>query len=194
MTAAVSSFQAHLVSTVIAEHATFEEYAETESPLKERIGEYWTFVERPGWDGATDKAWSAAFISYMVDLAGGDGFPSSGQHSVYFYRTINDKLANRDTPFWGYRAGELEIVPGDIVGMNRQIEPPIDYDFAAHEWNYSSHADIVVGIENGVLLTIGGNVDDQVGTKRFALNEQNIYVNTAAETQQVFLVIRSSLP
>jgi hypothetical protein len=54
------------------------------------------FLNRPDLDGADDVPWSAALISYMVHLAGaGTAFPYSAQHSVYFYRTINDLIINR---------------------------------------------------------------------------------------------------
>ena len=110
-----------------------------------RIGTYWDFLNRPDLDGSDNVAWSAAFVSYMVHLAGaGNQFPYNSLHAQYFYRTINDRLIKKKTSFWGYPVGEIEIGVGDILGMNRSNKPPIKYDWAAHHNDYKSHADIVV--------------------------------------------------
>ncbi|HEV7879436.1 DUF2272 domain-containing protein [Bradyrhizobium sp.] len=171
---------------------------EGDSPLKERIGEYWAFVGRPDLDGGDhDVPWSAAFISFMVHLAGaGSAFPYNAQHSVYFYRTINDKLIKKKTSFWGYRPEELTIERGDILGMNRSNAPAIDYDWASHHSDFKSHSDIVVKVDNKGIHTIGGNVGKapgQVGAKTF-VKQGGIWKNKAGKSQQAFVVIRSFLP
>ena len=189
-------FADRLVDKTKAEEATFAGITETHSPLKERIGVYWDFLNRPDLDGGdTDVPWSAAFISYMVHLAGaGSAFPYSAQHSVYFYRTINDKLIKKATPFWGFRPADVTVQPGDIIGMNREGAPRIDYDWAAHHADYNSHADIVVDVTGtGTLNTIGGNVSNRIGKKTFN-PFQGTFRNAAAHSQHVFVVIRAFLP
>lgn len=191
-------FADKLVQRAVTELEQYEGKLENQEPLKSRIGIYWDFLNEPSRDGGDGIAWSAAFISYMVHMAGaGDLFRYNGQHSVYFYRTINDLLVRRARPFWGHRVGDVEIQRGDIIGMNRSDGPLIDYDWAAHHADYSSHADIVVEVDgNGVIHTIGGNVGrtpGEIGTKTFSY-VQGALKNDAKPQQQAFVVIRSYLP
>jgi hypothetical protein len=142
--------------------------------------------------------WSAAFISFMVNQAGaGNQFRYSAQHSIYLYRTINDRITQRPRPFWAYRPSELTIAPGDILGMNRGTGGPIDYDWAAYHSDYASHCDIVVRVgSNGKVHTIGGNVGrapGEIGRKTFTLNGGTL-TNDANAQQNAFAVIRSFLP
>lgn len=195
--AASGTFAAKLVEKAQAEFHVYKGEFENVSPLKERIGKYWNFLNRPDLDGADDVPWSAAFISYMVHLAGaGTAFPYSAQHSVYFYRIINDLIINKKTSFRGYRVGEITIQPGDIIGMNRAASSQIDYDRASHHSDYKSHADIVVGVDGTGVSTIGGNVGAaprQVSTKKFIWSGGSL-VNSVNANQKVFVVIRSFLP
>lgn len=191
-------FTNKLVDKTNAELNAYRGVPEDQSPLKERIGIYWDFLGRPDLDGGDDVPWSAAFVSYMVNLAGaGPQFPYNAQHSAYFYRTINDKLTRRSKAFLGYRVAELTIAPGDILGMNRGTKPPIDYDWAAHHDDYGSHADIVVAVDgNGTVHTVGGNVGrapGEIGTKQFTAANGRL-TNAANPNQEVFVVIRAFLP
>ncbi|MEA3004226.1 MAG: chitosanase [Sphingomonadales bacterium] len=193
----MGNFTDKLVERASQEFTAYRAILETQSPLKEQIGAYWKFVGRPDLDGSDDVPWSAAFISFMVHMAGaGAQFPYSAQHSVYFYRTINDKLTKQPKSFWGYRPEEIAIIPGDILGMNRGDAPPISYDSAAHNADYSSHADIVVSVVGNSIETIGGNVGaapGQIGRKSFSPRSGKL-VNDAKRNQQPFVVIRSFLP
>jgi hypothetical protein len=193
----MGSFAEKLVEKAEHELTAYNGILEGDSPLKERIGEYWTFLHRPDLDGGDDVAWSAAFISFMIHLAGaGPAFPYNAQHSVYFYRTINDKLIKKKTSFWGYHPDELAIQPGDILGMNRASAPAINYDWASRHADYKSHSDIVVDVDGNSVTTIGGNVGKapgQVGAKTF-IRDKKVWKNKASKSQQVFVVIRSFLP
>ena len=192
----MGSFSAKLVSKAENELIAFGGVAENVSPLKERIGVYWDFLKRPDLDGGDDVAWSAAFVSFMVNLAGANTtFPYSAQHSVYFYRTINDKLIKKATAFWGYRVSEATIEPGDIVGMNRSTKPPIDYDWAMTHGDYFSHADIVVAVDKKSIQTIGGNVGTppgEIARKTFSFSGGKLL--NKSRTQEVFVVIKNFLP
>lgn len=189
-------FNTKLVTKTEDEFKAFGGIPENKSPLKERIGLYWDFLKRPDLDGSDNVPWSAAFVSYMVNLAGANTtFPYSAQHSVYFYRTINDKAIQKASAFWGYRVDEVPIEPGDIVGMNRSNKPPIDYDWAMTHADYFSHSDIVVAVEGKTIETIGGNVGKAPGeidrkTFRFAGKK----LQNASKTQEVFVVIKNFLP
>ena len=69
--AATQAFAKSLAERCRTELDEYEDQFETKVPLKERIGTYWDFLNRPELDGSDNVAWSAAFISYMVHLAGG---------------------------------------------------------------------------------------------------------------------------
>jgi hypothetical protein len=166
----------------------------TQSPLTERIDAYWRFLGYPDLHGF---AWSAAFISYMVHLAGGeDRFHYTFRHSDYIYRAINTHLARQGGAFIGLRADERPIEPGDIVGMNRSEAEPIEYDWAAEHERYKSHCDIVISAGAEGLVTVGGNVAEPpgyVGTKTFVWRK-GVLVNPLKPNQQIFVVIRNALP
>lgn len=192
----MGGFSDKLVKKAEAELAAFGGMAEDKSPLKERIGLYWDFLNRPDLDGGDDIAWSAAFVSYMVNLAGANTtFPYSAQHSVYFYRTINDKMIKKASAFWGYRVSEVTIEPGDILGMNRSDKPPIDYDWAMTHADYFSHADIVTSVSGKSVETIGGNVSKKPGEvdrKTFTFAGGKLL--NKSKTQEIFVVIKNFLP
>jgi hypothetical protein len=191
----MNRFRAELVRNAIEELARYGNLTARESPLKERIAAYWHFLDP---NGPPFHAWSAAFISFMAHLAGaGDAFRYSCRHSEYVHRAINARLAGRkNAPFVGYRAGEVRIGPGDIVGMNRSDAPHIQYKWAAENDRYKSHCDIVVSVTPDAITTIGGNVGPApgaVGTKTW-IRRDGALVNAAKPTQRVFVVIRSKLP
>ncbi|MFO0994114.1 MAG: phage tail tip lysozyme [Hyphomicrobiales bacterium] len=196
--AAGANFARKLVDKANAELSQYSGLLEHQSPLKERIGIYWAFLNRPDLDGSDHSVpWSAAFISYMIHLAGaGTQFPYSTQHSQYFYRTINDRLINKKSSFWGYPVGELEIAPGDVLGMNRASAPQIEYDWASHHSDYKSHSDIVVSVDGNGVHTIGGNVGTapgQINNKTFVFSNGSL-INRESQNQRAFVVIRSFLP
>ncbi|MDH3796123.1 MAG: DUF2272 domain-containing protein, partial [Flavobacteriaceae bacterium] len=94
------------------------------------------------------RAWSAAFISYIVAQAGftsNDVFPCSGRHVDYIANAIRNKEGNRlNNPFWGYRIGDYTPVKGDMVCRS----PQANYDNVLNRsnnevWRRSSHVDIV---------------------------------------------------
>ncbi|WP_158595964.1 DUF2272 domain-containing protein [Oleomonas cavernae] len=194
----MGSFADKLVAKTNAEFAKYRGVLENASPLKQRIGEYWAFLNLAERDGSSDFAWSAAFVSYMVHLAGaGAAFPYSSLHAFYIYRTINDYLAKKqDASFCGLRLIKGQVIPGDILGMNRPDLSPMDYDAAAKSANYFSHSDIVVAVDSDGIHTIGGNVGrkpGEIGKKVFKWDGAKLY-NTRGASQQVFVVIRNSLP
>jgi hypothetical protein len=189
----MSRFRDELVRIAKEELAQYGEYIATQSPLKERIAAYWHFLDPAG---PPFSAWSAAFISYMVHLAGaGETFRYSCRHSEYVHRAINARLSEGG-PFVGYRPQEVSIEPGDIVGMNRSDRAEIDYEWAAREDRYPSHCDIVVDVAPDAITTIGGNVDPTpgiVGAKTWVWRDGAL-LNAKKPSQRAFVVIRSALP
>lgn len=181
-----------MIAAAQKELTDYGRFTETQSPLKERIGVYFQQVGEQH-DGADGTPWSAAFISYMVHLAGGDAaLRASAQHSIYVHQAILDRAALRQGRFWAYRTSEVAIAPGDILAMNRGNARPIDYDEAVHSDDYASHADICVAISGKQFSTVGGNVGKSpgtVGTKTFRWNG-GILQNAANPKQQIYAILR----
>ncbi|HML11537.1 MAG TPA: DUF2272 domain-containing protein [Stellaceae bacterium] len=151
---------------------------ERDEGLWQRVGDYWfqgldygsadsawtgkhdqNGIEFPRGDDG-DFAWSAAFIDYVMRMAGAGGrFPYAPAHSDYIdaARTRGD-LAITALPVAGY-APQL----GDIICMWRANHPVRFEDLPAG--HFPGHCDIVVAQRPGTLDVVGGNVDNAVALK-----------------------------
>lgn len=131
-------------------------------PFTSRIGEYWSAVGRPDWDGLTPEPWSAAFISWCFREAGaGDRFRGDETHSVYVDRIrrhdgMSPALVLHDPALAVPRVGDL------IWNSRGERDPPQSYAEALDQLDegrfFDSHVDVVVATGNGVCSSIGGNV------------------------------------
>jgi hypothetical protein len=151
---------------------------ERDEGLWQRVGDYWWQglaygASEESWTGKHDAngmefsrgqdgdfAWSAAFIDYVMRIAGaGNRFPYSPSHSDYIdaARTRTD-LAIAALPLTQY-APQL----GDLICMWRANHPVAYQDLPAG--HFPGHCDIVVAQRPGVLDVIGGNVDNSVSMK-----------------------------
>lgn len=146
--------------------------------LWQRVGEYWWEALPPGapeagWTGRHDAAgrvfpasrdgdyaWSAAFISYVMRIAGaGAHFPYSADHATYINAARRNEGALRAWPPDAYapRLGDLIcIARGDAAGL-RFADLPARL--------FPAHCDLVVDGAPGAIAVIGGNVDDAVTLK-----------------------------
>jgi hypothetical protein len=145
--------------------------------LWERVGEYWWIGQDPyesevAWTGKHDGtgrpfdyvhdarfAWSAAFISYVMRIAGaGDRFPYSPNHSTY----INAAASGSST---GLRSQNPAIYPpqiGDLICAGRGHARLLRYADLPTQNGFPGHCGIVVGRSANNISIIGGNVDDAV--------------------------------
>lgn len=143
---------------------------EFEDPYWDRVGDYWKAVNFPHTGKDTEHAWSAAFISWVMQQAGwGDRFSSSEWHATYIRNSIlARKRQDRNFAYWGYRLQERAPQVGDLVGYARQGGVSFDYQ----PLTYSSHTDLVVAVRPGEIDVIGGNVKDSVSLKTVATDRQ----------------------
>ncbi len=163
---------------VVFPNVELPEDEEREEGLWQRVGLYWWLGLDPswpqsGWTGIHDQngqvfsdtrdgyyAWSAAFISYVMRLAGAGGsFPYSENHADY----IN--AAARHDPGVALMAERVEVYApqrGDLICLWRGRRVTFDQLPAG---KFPGHCDIVVGIKPGQLDVIGGNVDNAVAMK-----------------------------
>lgn len=180
-----------IAAAATAEWARYGGIKETREPLKSRIRAYYRAVKARYDGGDTDIAWSAAFVSKMVEQVGaGDNFPYNILHAKYVRQTILNGQ-RRMGVFQGFDAAGMTLRLGDIVASNRQGSKIITFKWASTHGSYFSHSDIVTDIfsETEVLAT-GGNVGDTVARTTFR-NVGGIWMNARNSKHQVFCVIRA---
>jgi hypothetical protein len=156
---------------------------EREEGLWQRVGEYWWLGLNAGsaesaWTGKHDAqgavfspdvdgdyAWSAAFISYVMRIAGaGQRFPYSADHADYINAARRVSLGQ--TKAWLVAAERVQDYaprPGDLVCFGRGRAKGLQYDDLPTADLFPSHCDIVVDtMEPGRIAVVGGNVEDSV--------------------------------
>ncbi len=162
---------------------------ERQAGLWQRVGEYWWEGQDAAnptgaWTGKHDGsgvvfpatqdgdfAWSAAFISYVMRIAGaGPRFPYAPSHSTYI--NIAVKMARGETQGWAVVAERPEAYapqPGDLICAGRNGARDLRYDDLP-TGAFTSHCDIVIGPTSQGLAVIGGNVRDAVTMKHIPVD------------------------
>jgi hypothetical protein len=152
--------------------------------LWQRVGEYWWLGQNAtepdaAWTGKHDAhgqefpadqdgdyAWSAAFISYVMRIAGaGTRFPYSPTHATYI-DIARDMSLGRTSGWvvWAEPPDGYAPVAGDLICTGRGSADNLRFgDLPAPR--FPGHCDIVVDTSGGQLSVIGGNVDDAVTMK-----------------------------
>ncbi|HTR17624.1 MAG TPA: DUF2272 domain-containing protein [Acetobacteraceae bacterium] len=183
-----------------------EDKPERMAGLWERVGEYWWISQYPdarevAWTGMHNGAgnvfpadqdgsyaWSAAFISYVMRIAGaGDRFPYSANHSTY----INAAAAGTSSVL---RAQPPQTAPdlGDLICTGRGNSHGLRFASLPTAYGFPSHCDIVVGKRPGMLTVIGGNVDDAVTVKHVPTTPDGALAmpdGTVVDTRYPWLVV-----
>ncbi len=160
--------------------ATGDDKPERAAGLWQRVGEYWWLgldAGRPerAWTGKHDQlgrvfapqddatyAWSAAFISYVMRIAGaGRRFPYSPSHSDYINRA---RAAPAGTVLTAEPLTRYAPELGDLICQGRGAGRDLRFEDlpAGH---FPAHCDIVVDRQPGQIAAVGGNVDDAVTLK-----------------------------
>ncbi len=153
--------------------------AEREPGLWQRVGEYWWLGldagrDEAGWTGKHalfgaeflsgmdgEYAWSAAFISYVMRIAGaGKRFAYASSHWTY----IDQAVRGSGGLFVAERVEQARPAPGDMICTGRGTDGALRFDDLP-AGPYLSHCDIVVAAAAGQLQVIGGNVADAVTMK-----------------------------
>lgn len=119
-------------------------------------------------------AWSAVFISWVVQQAGaGDFFLYNAAHSCYVqWARWNREVGDTNNPFWAYDITAPEAAwpePGDIICKNRGGR---SLALASIRCGNFSHCDIIVEVDrtNLSMVTVGGNVSQRVARRVIRLN------------------------
>ncbi|HUB15974.1 MAG TPA: DUF2272 domain-containing protein [Acetobacteraceae bacterium] len=171
-----------------------EDKPEREPGLWQRVGEYWWLGLDAGspesaWTGKHDAdghefpadqdgefAWSAAFISYVMRIAGAaHGFPYAADHARYI--NIAKQMATGAVTGWDVvaeRPTAYAPQPGDLICMGRGHAASLTYDDLPAGL-FPAHCDIVVDTSvPGQIAVIGGNVDDAVTMKHVPVTAEGV--------------------
>ena len=165
---------------------------ERQPGLWQRVGEYWWEGMNAGdptsrWTGKHDGAgyvfpvpengqyaWSAAFISYVMRIAGaGPDFPYAPDHATYINAAASHQahglLDAEDPASYAPRLGDLACFPrGDASNLTFADLPTAN--------SFPAHCGIIVGVGAGAVSIVGGNVDD-------AVTMEHLQTNAAGELQ-----------
>ena len=152
--------------------------------LWERVGEYWWIgldatAPEVSWTGKHDAqgrvfsasvdgdyAWSAAFISYVMRIAGaGARFPYSANHATY----VNAAAAGKMPILRAHAPTGYAPKPGDLLCRTREWAGYLRFNDLPTGYLWPGHCDIVVGIESKDIAVVGGNVRDEVHMRHLPL-------------------------
>jgi hypothetical protein len=155
---------------------------ERQPGLWQRVGEYW-------WEGMNENepdnaftgkhdangkvfavavnghyAWSAAFISYVMRIAGaGEKFPYAPDHATYINYAARAAQGHVRNPLL-IAENPANYAPrlGDLVCFGRGWARRLTFADLPEGQNYPAHCSIVVAGAVEQISVIGGNVDDAV--------------------------------
>lgn len=166
------------VNVALTEMETFARHngtivTETQSPLRQRVLEYFRFVDRPDIVDTASEPWSAAFISFVMDRAGASQaqFPKSQNHTKYILAGLANRMANRlDAPVVYFDTDEIVPRVGDLIGFSRtsKVKDRADIEPFLHlppkDQFFPSHTNLVIDVSPGSVTAIGGNVSQTIKT------------------------------
>ena len=154
-----------------------EEKPERQPGLWQRVGEYWWIGQDPrgresAWTGKHDQngavfphaeddeyAWSAAFISYVMRIAGaGDRFPYAANHATY----VNAAASHASPILRPWPTESYAPRPGDLICRGRNWASGLSFNDLPTRPLWPGHCAIVVVSQPELLSVLGGNVDDAV--------------------------------
>lgn len=189
-----------------------EDMPERQEGLWQRVGEYWWTALDPSeraaaftgkhdeWgvefpaDQDDNYAWSAAFVSYVMRIAGaGAGFPYAMNHATYI--NISKDVADGTTSGFLIRAERPESYApqvGDLICTGRDRAAGLRYDNLPTSAPFPGHCDIVVQTQQGEISVIGGNVHHAVSMKHVPVTPQGLLANpdgTVVDTRYPWMVV-----
>ncbi|HEY1504837.1 MAG TPA: DUF2272 domain-containing protein [Stellaceae bacterium] len=145
--------------------------------LWERVGEYWWLGlggrgREARWTGKHDEnghafpaidderyAWSAAFISYVMRIAGaGDRFPYAANHAGY----VNAAASGHSPILRAHAPQSYTPKLGDLLCFGREWASGLRFSDLPMGGFWPGHCAIAVARQDNVLSVVGGNDEDAV--------------------------------
>jgi hypothetical protein len=143
----------------------------------ERIKHYWQAAGKRGLSGYDCRQpWSAAFISWVMEVAGvsEDEFPYASAHWVYLSRFLGNE-GSEAANFVPRSVSEYPPKPGDLICASRDIRVDVSPNFlptSSQIGNAKLHCDIVTAVKGKTLEAIGGNVRNSVSKSVLQLTSE----------------------
>lgn len=141
----------------------------------ERVKDYWEDGTDTKWIDTKaeigEYAWSATFISWVLNQAGHFGaFTPSTAHTHFFEDGIENRQDNTSNPFKVYDVKEIKPMVGDMAIKNRSGGSMTTNTLNGGN---KSHSDIITEIdtEAKTVTLIGGNVGDSVEKSTATLDD-----------------------
>lgn len=191
----MTNFTDNLVVECNKELETFEfgKLKEDDANVYERVGMYWKSIGIDDIDGRTkvkdnkghyyNPAWSSAFVSYMARKAGaGTAFKYTQAHCHYI-EYFRKATGAANPAYIAVEPYSQRPQVGDIICAGREYAQMYTFKQAELAYKadgfYPSHGDIViaVNVEQGHILTVGGNVDNSVNQKRVLISEGGFLID-----------------
>jgi len=145
--------------------------------LWQRVGEYWWLGlggqgREARWTGRHDEngrvfpafddehyAWSAAFISYVMRIAGAaDRFPYAANHATY----VNAAASGRSAILLAHAPLSYTPKLGDLLCFGREWASGLRFADLPTSGYWPGHCAIVVARQDNTLGVVGGNEQDAV--------------------------------
>ncbi len=167
---------------------------ERQPGLWQRVGEYW-------WEGMNASeldaaytgehdaqgnifpvavngryAWSAAFISYVMRIAGaGAAFPYAPDHAFYINYAARAAAGQVPNPLL-IAENPATYAPrlGDLLCFGRGRGRDLTFTDLPTTYTFPGHCSIIVAGGDGAISEIGGNVDDAVTLSHVKVNQAGI--------------------
>ncbi len=180
---------------------------ERQPGLWQRVGEYWWEGMNAGtpeaaWTGKHDArgqvfpvavngqyAWSAAFISYVMRIAGaGESFPYAPDHAYYINYAARAAEGKISAPLL-IAENPVDYAPvlGDLVCFPRHHARDMVFADLPTTKPFPAHCSIVVQVAPGEDSVLGGNVDDAVTMAHLHTNAAGLLINNR---ENWFVVLR----
>jgi hypothetical protein len=176
--------------------------------LWQRVGEYWWLGLPMGspdqaWTGMHDArgqvfpasedgqfAWSAAFIDYVMRMAGAVGrFPYAPDHATYINAARKHDLDDKpNVALDAYPPESYAPQLGDLI-CEWRAHQRVTYADLPTNAPFPSHCQIVVAANPGSLDTIGGNVDNAVALEQIPVTTTGLVADPDPD-HHWFVVLR----
>ncbi|MGI4945113.1 MAG: DUF2272 domain-containing protein [Janthinobacterium lividum] len=175
--------------------------------LWERVGEYWWIGQDPGereaaWTGKHDAngvvfragtdgayAWSAAFISYVMRVAGAnERFPYSPNHWTY----VNAAASGTSPVLRAQDPRQYAPKLGDLVCFGRGHSAGMRFTDLPSRAFWPGHCSFVTDVAPGTISVVGGNVDDAVTLTHVPVTADGMLAGpdgTVADTRYPWFVV-----
>jgi len=143
-------------------------------------------------------AWSAAFVSHVMEASGvpPSVFPPAANHAAYIDFLLWQAEWNPTTAaFLPHDPARYPPQPGDLLCTDRSLLPLLNWRERLAEAGQfrAMHCDVVVASAAGLVQAVGGNVLDAVVLRRFPADVEGRVLPAPPDKPSFLLVLENRL-